>query len=143
MTRDKATVDDVRRTVIAEGIVEPSDWGALTPQQVQWHIDSYATLLIDEEIDNTTHDMSEARLKAIEAMLAGHAILSSGIEEVRQLRSEMLSDNSQSSYAAEIGTGLYGTTLGQKAMELDKTGRLRAIADTDTSGDFWAVTLTE
>ncbi len=143
MPRQKASADDIRNLLIAEGVYEDTDWRGLTEPQVQWFIDNYATLLIEEEIESVNHNMSNHRLRMIEAHLAGHAIASSNIEEVRQLTSEMLSDNSQNTYSGQYGQGLYGTTLGQRAMELDKTGRLRDIADPETSGDFWWVTLTE
>jgi hypothetical protein len=82
-----------------------------------------ATLLVDEELDTSDHDLSASRLEFIERYLAGHFILSSGIDDIRQTSSER-TDREQKSYTGEFGGGLRSTTLGQKAIAMDTTGTL-------------------
>ncbi len=138
--RIPASVEDVKMQIQMFGSDYSEDFSVLSTEQIEWFIDNYATLIVDEEL--TGSEMSDKRLRMIESCLAGHAILSSGIDEVRQVTSEMLSDNSQNAYTGDYGSGLSSTSLGQKAIELDTTGILHRMDDPDSVA-FWHVTLQE
>ncbi|QLG63086.1 hypothetical protein [Halorarum salinum] len=93
----------------------------LSTEQIQTVGIDPATLDVDELLANT--GQSDDRLKLVERYLAGHNILSSGIDDLRQTTSER-TDREQKSYAGEFGEGLRSTTLGQKAIRADRSGKL-------------------
>ncbi|WEL29855.1 hypothetical protein [Haloferax volcanii] len=93
----------------------------LSDQQIETVGITPAALLVDEDLADT--GQSSERLKLIERYLAGHNILSSGIDDLRQTTSER-TDREQKSYAGEFGEGLNSTTLGQKAITYDESGTL-------------------
>ena len=69
--------------------------------------------------------MSEKRLALIERYLAGHYILSSGVDALRQVDSETLSDGANSKYAGDRDHSDYrSTSLGQKAVAADQSNTL-------------------
>lgn len=82
-----------------------------------------ATLFVDEELDTSEYDLSTDRLEMIERYLAGHFILRTGIDDIRQTSRER-TDREQKSYTGDFGEGLKSTTLGQKAITMDSTGTL-------------------
>lgn len=115
----RTTVEDV----VAE--LERTDFptAQLESNQVETVGITPATLLVDEEFADNDTDLSNDRLELIERYLAGHYILSSGIDDLRQTSSER-TDREQKSYTGEFGEGLRSTTLGQKALQMDTEGRL-------------------
>jgi len=85
-----------------------------------------ATLEVDERLTDT--DMSSDRLKLIERYLAGHFLLTSNIDAVRQVDSESLDDGSSYDYAGDRDRDDYGSTsLGQKAIAMDQSGKLAGV----------------
>lgn len=91
-----------------------------------------AALLVDEELADT--GQSSDRLALIERYLAGHHILSSGIDDLRQAKSER-TDRERKTYTGEFGEALRSTTLGQKAITFDQSGRLAELAKPTASID--------
>ena len=132
--RENATVSDVRQFLHYEELSEEDV--ELTDHQIRFHLDTYASMLVDEELADS--NLSEKRLKTIEACLAGHSILTSGMDEWRQTESERESQGYQVIYSGEFGQGLKSSTLGQRAIELDTTGVLKNIAEQGTG--FWSHT---
>jgi hypothetical protein len=84
-----------------------------------------ASLLVGEDLADT--GQSDNRLTLIERYLAGHNILSSGIDDLRQTSRES-TDRESKTYAGEFGEALRSTTLGQKAISYDKSGTLANMA---------------
>lgn len=84
-----------------------------------------AALLVDEDLEDT--GQSEDRLALIERYLAGHNILSSGIDDLRQTSRES-TDRESKTYTGDFGEALKSTTLGQKAITYDKSGTLAEMA---------------
>ena len=84
-----------------------------------------AALLVDEDLADT--GQSEDRLALIERYLAGHNILSSGIDDLRQTSRES-TDRESKTYTGDFGEALKSTTLGQKAITYDKSGTLAEMA---------------
>ncbi|ELZ48985.1 hypothetical protein C464_06225 [Halorubrum coriense DSM 10284] len=80
-----------------------------------------AHLVVTEDLADT--GQSEDRLGLIERYLAGHNILSSGIDDLRQTTRES-TDREAKTYAGDFGEALRSTTLGQKAISMDKSGTL-------------------
>lgn len=131
-----ADVDDVRKHLHID------DWDAagITDEQIDYFIHERANLVVEEELLET--GQSERRLRTIEALLAGHYILDSGIDELRQGERTQSSDGAYTWYAGEFGPGLLSTSLGQQAIEMDKSGVLRDMAEgEDDEQDSWAVTV--
>jgi hypothetical protein len=115
----RTTVPEVRLELEADGY--PTE--ALTDTQIETVGITPAALDVDERLVNTT--MSEERLALIERYLAGHMILASGVDELRQADSEELSDESSVEYAGDREFADYrATSLGQKAIGLDTSGTL-------------------
>lgn len=129
-----ADVEDVRRHLHLDGW----DTTGIEDDQIRFFIRDRANIVVDEDLRGTTN--SERRLAAIEALLAGHYILDSGIDQLRQGEREGASDGAYTWYAGEFGQGLRSTSLGQQAIELDKSGKLAAMADGETDDEFWHVT---
>lgn len=99
-----------------------------------------AQLVVDEDLSDT--GQSDDRLALIERYLAGHNILSSGIDDLRQTTRES-TDRESKTYAGDFGEALKSTTLGQKAISMDKSGTLADMAKPtasvsvpDTSGGW-------
>jgi hypothetical protein len=78
--------------------------------------------------------LSEDRLRLIERYIAGHELLSSGIDELRQVDSETLSDGSSATYVAPTQRegGYDETSLGRKAIRKDTSNTLDNV-DTRTA----------
>lgn len=129
-----ADVEDVRRHLHLDGW----DTTGITNDQIRYFIAERANLVVEEDLLKT--DQSERRLRTIEALLAGHYILDSGIDQLRQGEREGASDGSYTWYTGEFGPGLRSTSLGQQAIELDKSGKLAAMADDEEDTEFWHVT---
>jgi len=132
----RSSVDDVRAEL------ERADFptAQLSDDQIRTVGLGPAALVAEEDLSDT--GQSEKRLALIERYLAGHNILSSGIDDLRQTTSER-TDREQKSYAGEFGEGLRSTTLGQKAIEMDKSGMLAeaskptaSVAVPDTTGGW-------
>lgn len=121
MTDYRSSVDDVRAEL------ERTDFptAQLSDGQIQTVGLDPAALVVTEDLEQT--GQSEERLALIERYLAGHNILSSGIDDLRQTTSER-TDREQKSYAGEFGEALRSTTLGQKAISMDESGNLANMA---------------
>ncbi|MFC6766010.1 hypothetical protein [Natrinema soli] len=116
----RTDVSNVRMELEADGY----ELEAITNIQIETVGISPAELEVDENLADT--GMSERRLEHIECYLAGHFILSSGINELRQIDSETLSDGSSASYSGDRDhTDYRSTSLGQKAILMDESGTLR------------------
>jgi hypothetical protein len=117
----RASVDDVRAEL------ERTDFptAQLSDAQINTVGITPAALLVDEDLADT--GQSDDRLELIERYLAGHMILSSGIDDLRQTTSER-TDREQKSYTGEFGEALRSTTLGQKAITFDTSGKLADMA---------------
>lgn len=130
-----ADVDDVRQHLHLDGW----DSNGITDEQIDFFISERANLVVEEDLLDT--DQSERRLRAIEALLAGHYILASGIEEIRQGARDGSADGAYTWYSGEFGPGLMSTSLGQQAVEMDRSGTLREIAEgTDDGAPYEAWT---
>lgn len=111
---------DVRR------LLEREDWRAtgLSSSEIAEWIDD-ANLIVEEDVESAATDqgitLTERRLTKIEAALAGHLMLSSGIDGLRQTRLSQAADGAMEQYE---GTDT-GTTLGDQAVTYDPTGVLR------------------
>lgn len=133
-----ADPDDVRRHLHLD------DWDTtgITDEQIDYFIVDIANLLVEEELVDT--GQSERRLRVIETLLAGHFLLDSGIDQLRQGEREGASDGSYTWFSGDFGASLRRTSLGQQAIAFDKSGRLAEIADEEhgeaEAGDWWAVT---
>lgn len=123
--------DNVRQHLHLEGW----DTSGIEDAQIQFFIDQRANLIVDEELADT--GQSDRRLTAIEELLAGHYILASGIDAVRQGERDREADGSETWYAGEFGEGLRSTSLGQQAIEMDSSGTLASLGD--EGGEFWHV----
>ena len=97
---------------------------AITPTQIKTVGIGPATLEVDERLADT--GMSEDRLKLIERYLAGHFILASGVDELRQVDSESTTDGASANYARPSTRegGYDETSLGRKALSADTSGTL-------------------
>lgn len=115
----RTTVSDVRLELEADGY----DLNAITESQVTVVGITPAELEVDERLADS--GMSDKRLELIERYLAGHFILSSGVDELRQIDSETLSDGSSNTYSGDRAhTDFRSTSLGQKAISTDTTDTL-------------------
>lgn len=132
-TDSRGDPDNVRQHLHLEGW----DTNGIEPTQIQFFIDQRANLIVDEELADT--GQSDRRLKAIEELLAGHYILASGIDQLRQPESDSEADGARTWYTGEYGEGLRSTSLGQQAIEMDNSGTLASLGD--DNGEFWNVTL--
>lgn len=126
MSEDHRTkVDDVRAELEADSTIDGAeiDIEVISDEQIETVGIVPANLEVDERLANT--GMSAKRLELIERYLAGHFLLSSGIDEIRQLDRESLDDGSSYQYAGDRDRDDYGSTsLGQKALTMDTSGRL-------------------
>lgn len=118
----RTSVDDVRLELEADGYA----LNALTDTQVTVVGIDPAEIIVNEELAGS--GMSAERLELIERYLAGHFILSSGVDELRQSDSETLSDGSSTTFAGDRShTDFRSTSLGQKAVAMDSTDTLKNI----------------
>ena len=132
-----AKVQDVRDELHSEGW----DPTGLTDEFIKRRIGKRAHPIVENELAD---DNPEWKLSILEALLAGHYILASGNDDVRQLNSDSDADGSSANYQGDLSEqGLRGTTLGQQAIEEDDSGILADRASTvdDPEGDepFWFV----
>ncbi|ELZ35371.1 hypothetical protein [Halorubrum tebenquichense] len=134
MTDYRSSVDDVRAEL------ERTDFptAQLSDGQIETVGLDPAALVVTEDLADT--GQSDDRLALIERYLAGHNILSSGIDDLRQTTRES-TDRESKTYAGDFGEALRSTTLGQKAISMDESGTLAnaakptaSIAVPDTSG---------
>lgn len=122
MTEYRTSVENVR----SELGTESDEVDLLSDEQIETVGLVPAHLEVDEQLANT--NMSSNRLELIERYLAGHFILSSGIDRVRQLDRETLEDGTQYDYAGDRDDdGYQSTSLGQKAVMLDTSGTLQGV----------------
>lgn len=128
-----ADVSDVRQHLHLDGW----DTTGISNDQIRYFISERANLIVEEDLLET--GQSERRLRTIEALLAGHYLLASGIDQLRQGEREGASDGSYTWYAGEFGEGLKSTSLGQQAIELDQSGTLDDIAEGGKSHRAWTV----
>lgn len=113
----RTDIDDVRRLLHRDGF----DTTGLQDQQILQYIDD-ANMVVDEELEDT--NQSDRRLGKIEGRLAGHFLLDSDINGIRQTRSER-TDRQQNTYQTPNDLeGYKSTSLGRQAVSLDKSGRL-------------------
>jgi len=122
----RTTPADVRMELEADGY--PIE--AITDDQIKTVGIMPATLEVDERLTDENGDspLSDDRLTLIERYVAGHLILSSGVDELRQVDSEELSDESSVEYAGDRSSAGYGsTTLGDKALRADLTNTLGVV----------------
>ncbi|KDE59819.1 hypothetical protein EL22_16975 [Halostagnicola sp. A56] len=117
----RTSVDDVRSEL------ERTDFptAQLSDPQIETIGIEPAALLVDEDLADT--GQSEDRLALVERYLAGHNILSSGIDDLRQTSQES-TDRESKTYTGDFGEALKSTTLGQKAITYDKSGTLAEMA---------------
>lgn len=124
----RTNVDDVRMELEADGY----ELTSLTDAQVTTVGITPAELDVDERLADS--DMSDDRLQLIERYLAGHYILSSGVDDLRQADSETLSDGSSTTYAGDRAhSDFRSTSLGQKAVNADLTDTLKNVDKPDAS----------
>lgn len=130
----RTTPDDVRSEL------ERSDFptAQLSDAQIETVGIDPAALVVTEDLADT--GQSEERLTLIERYLAGHNILASGIDDLRQTTRES-TDRESKTYAGDFGEAMRSTTLGQKAISMDESGTLAdaakptaSIVVPDTSG---------
>jgi len=78
-----------------------------------------ATLIVDEELDDSGIGHTDARLKQIELLLAAHFVC---------IRDPRVGNEKAgpvgASYQYKLGLGLQVTTYGQQAMMMDSSGKL-------------------
>lgn len=136
MSDYRSSVDDVRAEL------ERTDFptAQLSDGQIETVGLDPASLIVDEDLEQT--GQSAERLALIERYLAGHNILSSGIDDLRQTTRES-TDRESKTYAGDFGEALRSTTLGQKAIGMDQSGTLADMAKPtasvsvpDTSGGW-------
>jgi len=132
----RSSVDDVRAEL------ERTDFptAQLSDGQIETVGLDPAALVVNEDLADT--GQSDERLALIERYLAGHNILSSGIDDLRQTTRES-TDRESKTYAGDFGEALRSTTLGQKAISMDESGTLAeaakptaSIAVPDTKGNY-------
>lgn len=130
----RSTVDDVRAEL------ERTDFptAQLADAQIETVGLDPAHLVVEEDLADT--GQSDDRLALIERYLAGHNILASGIDDLRQTTRES-TDRESKTYAGDFGEAMRSTTLGQKAISMDQSGTLAdaakptaSIVVPDTSG---------
>lgn len=115
----RTTVENVRLELEADGY--PT--AALTDAQVTVVGIEPAHLDVEELLAGG--QMSDKRLALIERYLAGHNILNSGIDDLRQADDETRSDGSSTTYAGDRNHADYrSTSLGQKAIKADLSDTL-------------------
>lgn len=121
MSDYRTSVDDVRAEL------ERADFptAQLSDAQIKTVGLDPASLLVTEDLADT--GQSEDRLALIERYLAGHNILSSGIDDLRQTSRES-TDRESKTYTGDFGEALKSTTLGQKAITYDQSGELAKMA---------------
>ena len=117
----RVTITDVRELLEAQGS-HATNLDLITDEQVvDLGIDP-ANLEVTDKLGDT--GQSSERLEAIERYLAGHFILTSGIDEVRQSVSAS-SGAGSASFTGDYARSDYGSTsLGQNALNLDRSGKL-------------------
>lgn len=125
LTEYGTTVDDVRKHLHMDGW----DTEGIADPQIEFYIEERANLIVSEDLAGT--DQSDRRLRVIEALLAGHYILDSGIDKLRQGERDQSSGGAYTWYAGEFGPGLMSTTLGQQAIEFDRSGVLQDMVASD------------
>lgn len=109
------TVENVRDELRAvDAVSDAAD--VLSDSQIQTIGIEPAHLEVSEDVAPAT-DYSADRLELIERYLAVHEILTSGIDEIRQLSSEGMSDGTNYSYAD-------AESYREKAKRLDREGVL-------------------
>lgn len=132
-----ADVQDVRDELHADGW----DPTGLTDEFIGRRIGRRAHPIVENEL---AEENPEWKLPILEALLAGHYILASGNDDVRQLNSDSDADGSTANYQGDLGEqGLRGTTLGQQAIEEDDSGvladRAATVDDPEDEDPFWFV----
>ena len=121
----RTTPDDVRAELEADASFDnqPIDLELISNDQIKTVGLVPATLEVDETLADT--DMSDDRLELIVRYLAGHFIMTSGVDQFRQVDSKSLDDGSSYDFAGDRDRDDYGSTsLGQKAITLDTSGQL-------------------
>ncbi|WP_126665241.1 hypothetical protein [Haloterrigena salifodinae] len=120
-----ATTEDHRTTpgkVRQRLTLDGWDTTGLEDNQLTVFIDD-ANMVVTEDLSET--EQSDRRLEKIETYLAGHFILASDIDELRQTTSESDADGSSASYVGDYNHDDYrSTSLGQQAVNLDQSGKL-------------------
>ena len=90
-----------------------------------------ATLIVDEELDNTAVGHTVARLKDIERYLTAHFIAFSNREhEAQEVRLGAAGVSRRFDFKKDMG--LNNTTYGQTALFLDTSGVLATLDETDS-----------
>lgn len=118
---------DVRR------LLERDDWGTtgLSDEELLGWLDD-ANLVVEEDVQPAAADqgitLSDRRLAKLEAALAGHYVLDSGIDDLRQPERRASADGASESYGEPV---IASTTLGDRAIGFDPTGVLRDKLATD------------
>lgn len=121
---------DVRR------LLERDGWNAtgLSDGEFDEWIDD-ANVIVEGDVEPAADaediDLTDRRLTKLEAALAGHLLLSSGIDGVRQTNTSQAADGAMEQYE---GTDT-GTTLGDQAVMYDPTGVLLDSLDTSPRGE--------
>ena len=120
----RTSVEDVRSELEAQG-EHAVNFELLSRNQVIAVGIEPANLEVSERLAGT--GMSDARLELIERYLAGHFILTSGIDAVRQPVTMNPDSGERYDFAGDYDNIGYGaTSLGQKAIAMDTTGSLDA-----------------
>ncbi|QRV14212.1 hypothetical protein JMJ58_14850 [Haloterrigena salifodinae] len=132
-----AQVQDVRDELHADGW----DPTGLSDEFIIRRLERRASPIVKNELADGN---PEWKLPILEALLAGHYILASGNDDVRQVNRESNADGSGSTYQGDIDQqGLRGTTLGQQAIEEDDSGvladRAATVDDPEDEDPFWFV----
>ncbi|MDJ1433594.1 hypothetical protein [Halostagnicola sp. A-GB9-2] len=132
-----ADIQDIRDELHAEGW----DPTGLTDEYLERRIGRRAHPIVENELAD---ENPEWKLPILEALLAGHYILASGNDDVRQINRKSDADGSTANYQGDLGEqGLRGTTLGQQAIEEDDSGiladRAATVDDPEDEDPFWFV----
>lgn len=128
----RTTIEKVRAELEADG----HETKTISDPQIKTVGIGPAHLIVTEDLENA--GLSNERLALIERYLAGHLILSSGVESLRQVDDESLTDGSSQTYSGDRDYSDYrSTSLGQKAVAADPTGTLAETGDTspDSGGN--------
>ena len=119
MTNYHTTVEKVRSAIelYDDPIVE------LTDEQVEMAGIEPAHVFINSRF--APNEMSEAEFELVERYLAGHNLIYSAIDQIRQVAEQRNTDMSSVSYTGNLDhTGILATSLGQLAAMNDPTNRL-------------------
>ncbi|MXV62075.1 hypothetical protein GS429_08375 [Natronorubrum sp. JWXQ-INN-674] len=129
---DDTDVDDSDYRTSVEHVrmqLEPQEYPIeeLSDEQVEIIGLQPAHLDVDELLADT--GMSEQRLEIIERLLAGHHLLNTPIEEVRQTMGETHSDGSSTTFAGPNRSAEYyrSTQLGKEAIAKDTSNTLQNV----------------